>query len=214
MLFMKCSEDAEITQILQKLVESWDKSESRIKSAERIRTEVSEASINELRYGGRRMVDALKIMLNPEYSVDPALFKTHLIEAKECAIKAEHDAIDAIIFYVDKHLRHIEKYIDADIIHELFPEYIVVRTKLHDVSILIEESRADRRNRHDIYDEIEKNHLETIITFHRHLNISEDLMIAKAEERVKTNKNKSIINFISILAGVIGVLFAILSYFK
>ena len=80
---------------LREIATEWDKAEQLMKLAERLRAKVIHPSVNELRYAGRRLVDALNVADDVERDeekrrdfgrfIGDCLFRIHC---------AQHDAID------------------------------------------------------------------------------------------------------------------------
>jgi hypothetical protein len=64
-------DDAELKAALQELIKQWNIAEARIKKAEQVRgNEVVASAIFELRYAGRKLVDAIEISSETNLAAD------------------------------------------------------------------------------------------------------------------------------------------------
>ena len=80
------------------ICERWNNIEQQLKEYELTAGGVAIPSINELRYAGRRLIDALNVIVNhPNPTEDKAIeqIEEHLIEAERCCENADHDIVDA-----------------------------------------------------------------------------------------------------------------------
>ena len=80
--------------LLSEIVSEWNRAEQEIKRAEQLAGKAVTPAINELRYGGRRVIDALQGIANGD---DPQKIQDLLRDACFDCHRARHDAIDASI---------------------------------------------------------------------------------------------------------------------
>ncbi len=143
------------------IANEWDKAEKVIKLAERVRSEVVQPSVNELRYAGRRLVDALRVQADT--GADKADFDVFVTEAMQFCYRAQHDAVDATILFVQAALNEYEEEFGLALLIQHFPGVADLRAKLQDADELIVRSREDRLARHQDYETLATQHLPVII---------------------------------------------------
>ena len=159
------------------ILDEWDKAEQAIKQAEMVSSEVSIPSINELRYAGRRLVDALR-----HKDKDPIKARDLLRDARFDCQRARHDAIDCATSFMNKMVITATGRFSASNIRDNFPDLIEFRTQLIDAQNKISRSRHDRENRNAIYDVIRNTDLDRLISSYQRLEASEDFLTKTAEE--------------------------------
>lgn len=93
--------------LLAELAKEWNRIEGRAKEIESFRGEAIMASINEMRYAGRRVVDFL-VATNQE-GLSEAQITEHLVVARTYLVNADHDLTDAVIFFVHQRFAAIQK---------------------------------------------------------------------------------------------------------
>lgn len=169
---------------LIKIAAQWDKSEGVIKRAELLRSAAVTSAIFELRYAGRRLVDALLVaggrLLDPSRSLEDQ-FATYLGEVAQFCLRAQHDAVDAIVCDICGKIDHMERNFGAARIQSIFPDFARLKTRIGDVKALIERSRASRDERIPIYDDIADRSIDEIIDTFRQLEQCDDVLIAGIE---------------------------------
>jgi hypothetical protein len=153
---------------LASIAHEWDKAEALIKLAEKVRAEVVLPSVNELRYAGRRLVDAWAIHDEAESDVtarknfdgfvNDAVFRCHC---------AQHDAVDATVLFVQSALNQYEAEFGLGPLTQHFPDVADLRLSLADAGDIIVSSRLHRGHRASEYDRIAKDHLPVITTTYR-----------------------------------------------
>lgn len=142
---------------LESLMEEWDKTEEVLKIAEVATKNAISPAIWELRYAGRRVVDALLAYKNGKPNeqiislLDDAIFDCH---------RARHDAIDATIAFFAKKIEIASNAFEGGILEKEFPSFL----KLNDLVIAIQEkiqkSRRDRLKRDCTYIETANKEFE------------------------------------------------------
>jgi hypothetical protein len=174
---------------LEKIRTVWDETEDVIKRAERIRAQVVDPAINELRYAGRRLVDAMH--LADVASIDPQSRLTFDAYVNDCLFRcycAQHDALDASILYVQRVIREYEIEFGQPLILKHFPWLTDLKSKLFEADDLIIAARKDRGRRVDIYHTLSNEILPAIVTDHRRLAVSHTALVALFEEFDKGKK--------------------------
>lgn len=142
----------ECWRLLNSVLVEWNRAEEDIKIAEQVANKVVNPSIKELRYAGRRIVDALCKYKNQEPMNDiesllrDALFDCH---------RARHDAIDAGTSKIAVDLQLMIKKIKYDAILPVFPEFPNFLKALKAVRVRIQVSRKNRANREVVYTVLE-----------------------------------------------------------
>lgn len=168
-------------------LEEWMRAEEVIKLAERIREEAVIPAINELRYGARRLVQALRILRGleqPPTGEDPIkALDHHFIEAIENCIKAQHDALDAAIMYAGLQAKTLIEGIGLLPVLEHFPQMRELISEIHAADLLIVDSRRDRQNLNKRYEELKQNHLEKIVDLSRDALFSVTVIDAAAKRK-------------------------------
>jgi|GEM_PF-5091793 len=170
---------------LSKIAAQWDKAEGVIKWAELLRSAAVTPAIFELRYAGRRLVDA--ILVAGGQALDPNLtpeeqFDTYLREVAQFCLRAQHDAIDAVVCDISKKIVLMETSFGAARIQKTFPDYMRLKVQIEDVEGKIERSRAARKDRISIYDDIANNCIGDIIDIFRQLESCEKVLIFVRED--------------------------------
>ena len=171
--------DAAVKAALEDIKRVWDDTETVIKRAERIRGQVVEPAINELRYAGRRLVDAMAV--SEAAGLDAEARKQFDSFVMDCLFRcycAQHDAFDASILFVQRVIREYENEFGLALIHKQFPWLVDLKAKVFEADDLIVESRKDRGRRSEIYRALADDHLPTIVLDYRKLVSSRDALIA------------------------------------
>ena len=213
--------DDEIDAALRELQTQWNIAERRIKKAELVRaSEVVAPAIFELRYAGRKLVDAMALILDSEWQCEAKTKQTILRQigdATEDCVKAKHDAIDAMLVFVTAWFERTEGAIGLDGLVKYFPEYIKVTGKISNLYDRIAESRGDRnKSRDDIYDSIETADYAGILDLYAAMAVSETRVQAQVEaerEQVRRNERRAVqaetTAHIAIWIGIAGAAFGL-----
>jgi hypothetical protein len=162
---------------LRELITQWNIAERRIKQAENARAqEVVASAIFELRYAGRKVVDAIHLVLSQNWQDDETTAEqihAYIDDAIEDCIKAKHDAIDAVMSFVVRWFLEQERLIGLRNVQNFYPKYLPLTAKITDIQEKIEQSRGDRtRLRESIYDEIEKDGYDEILELYKEMRSS------------------------------------------
>lgn len=192
--------------LLGNIVAEWNTAEGAIKIAEQVNGEIVNPAIYELRYAGRRIVEAIVLHAKgddqkAERILDDALFNCH---------RARHDAIDAITSKIVSDMDAAKTHLGANILLDKFPETTRLLEMLVPVRERIAESRVNRENRDAIYAVIEATDLPPIVQLYRKFKISEPLLEAAAEEQERNNRNNRVFGWVGIAVGVLSVIVPII----
>jgi hypothetical protein len=154
----------------------WNKAEKAIKLAEQINGEIVNPAIYELRYAGRRLMEAIS-------ESDEVKFKKLLGDAHFDCCRARHDAIDAATSKMVSDLKISVDKLGADIVLQHFPDFTSLFGSLSGVRKRIAISREDRDNREAIYAAIEKDTLPDMVDLYNNFLASESLLKESAKKR-------------------------------
>jgi hypothetical protein len=136
--------DQKLDKLYKQLIEQWNIAERRIKKAEQVSgNEVVTSAIFELRYAGRKIVDAQKLLLEKDWRNDTDahdLICRYLADSIEDCVKAKHDAIDAMLDFVTIWFKDSEERIGLGHLIKIFPEYLDVTSRILGVQEKIAQS--------------------------------------------------------------------------
>lgn len=182
--------------ILAEIAREWDKADKDIKYAEQVCQKITLSSIFELRYAGRRIIDALNGI-----AADADLEGVTLLlqEAKFDCHRARHDAIDAATSKIALDIDTMGRKLGYNAILKVYPNFADFRTLLSGIRKKIAQSRGDRQNREKIYAFIEENELEGLVDKFDEIQEAEPIMKALA-------KRERLISLISVAGIVISVI--------
>lgn len=191
----------EFSQIISEIAVEWNTSEKAVKHAENVDGEVVFPAIQELRYAGRRLVDALeKRESNPGEAL--ALAR----DAKFFCHRARHDAIDAATQKMAGDLAVAVEYLSAGAIMEKFAPFPQFYKSLLDIRNRIADSREKRDDRDQIYDDIQSVDLDELVRVYDEFRTCEPLIYAAVEQEKKDKKKNSILGYTGVVLGVLGIL--------
>jgi hypothetical protein len=181
--------DDKLDKALAECIKQWNIAERRIKKAEQVRgNEVVSSAIFELRYAGRKIIDALYLCLTSDLK-DPEVYaKVHafIADATEDCVKAKHDAIDSMMDFVVIWFNEVEKQLSLATVQQFFPDYLETSGLINGIQNRIEESRQDRTKLRDsIYDAIDDggDYQKILNLFDRMRNSKERVNAAIAKQR-------------------------------
>ena len=182
----------------------WGEAEKTIKLSEKLSGEALIPAINELRYTGRSMTNAITAYYGTESGSDKDQeIKRHLTEARENCRRADHDAVDGIIFYIEKRLGELESFVGPSIVATFFPEYTETIKKINQVSENMTKARDGKQDSMEkSYEEIKQGLLPDIIDFYSSVSESEERIIA---DHMKKQKREKIHLGLAIGGSIIGV---------
>ena len=151
------------------------------------------SAIFELRYAGRKIVDALTLALESnvaDNSLHRESIRRYLDDAFEDCVKAKNDAIDAVLDFVTIWFHEIETELGLEGVTKYFPDFIEQTSKIADIQDLIAESRGDRHgSRDDLHDQIERSGYDDILTLFSKMRASKDRVEAQIRRRTANQSN-------------------------
>lgn len=170
----------EVLIILDRAATQWDRTEALLKRVEVIDNDVFAPGINELRYAGRRLVDAVREASSE--SCDKSKVLAYVLEVEQFCFRAQHDCIDAIIASLDERMQLAEETFGYSLLLNNFPQYLDLRNELSAIGKIVVQSRGKRGMRVEIYNDIEENRLQTVIDLTEKLNSCEEVLKSIAEK--------------------------------
>lgn len=147
--------------LFQEIQKEWNKAEESIKRSEQVALEVAIPAISELRYAGRRIVDALTLMNSASPQNDRIL--ALLEDARFCCHRAQHDAIDAAMAKIAIDLDDLTSHLGFDAVIHSYPNFREFYAEFAHTRDKIAASRGKREDRNVIYDNVSSTDLPSII---------------------------------------------------
>lgn len=193
--------------LLEEVCEQWDRAEANIKRAEQLVDGAMIPSINELRYAGRRVMEAARTIIK---NGDPKKIEDKLRDAMYDCHRAQHDAVDASFQAVSIKMDAAVSRLSMTSLLTAFPDYPRLKALLRKVEDQVVESRANRENRDAIYDSLQQVEFETLLTLFRDFVANEDTMKAIAREERWEKMKSSIFGWGGLFLGAIAIVVAII----
>jgi len=185
-----------------RLASNWDRAEKWVKRAELFQQRVVDSSLNELRYAGRRLVDALAGADKEDF---PAA-SVHLEQANENIYKASHDAIDTVVAFVSQEINRHAIALGYANLNDHFGHYQELSGAFTTIKGQIEQSRESREQRDEVYNEIaEGADFVNLLKYFNELRGSAPAIYASVEKKTKESRNLSARWWIGIGVGAAGV---------
>ncbi len=200
-------DDAGITSAFSRIADEWDKAEKLIKTAEVTRNEVVLASINELRYAGRRLVDALRAA--DACRADPACQKSkeelnrYVSETLSFCQRALHDAVDAIILHIRTQIQEYDKSFGPALLAEKFPVILEMKTTLRGAEKLVVLSREDRLTRGEEYEKLALHQIPKLLEWCDQLEANQALLLELTEEKRRSEQKTDRRFWMTLIGGAI-----------
>jgi hypothetical protein len=163
--------------LLTDIQREWDKAEHCMKLGEHFSERPNNASINELRYAGRRLIDALN---DRQAGEDNELISQKLTDALFNCVCAQHDAIDISLDIMAVDFGLMEKKLGYAAILGAYSKFPDLYTPFAKARSLQAESRGDRRNRDAIYDTVTQVDLPKLAEMYGDLKACKPIMLAFA----------------------------------
>lgn len=163
----------DVSGLLKEVCKEWNEAEEVIKRAEQIVGDAVIPAIKELRYSGRRIIEATCVITEGgdedriKHLLRDALFNCH---------RAQHDAVDASVSTINVHIAAIKKKVSDAAILKVYPDYSELLAALDAVHGQIADARSKRDNRNDIYDSIRRVEYTRLEESYRKFRASEDVM--------------------------------------
>jgi len=171
------ADEAEFNSALAEISIQWNKAEASIKIAEQVNGEIVNPAIYELRYAGRRLIEAFEAKENGDLS--EAIKRLH--DAQFDCCRAQHDSIDAVTAKVALDLEAATRKLSPKIVIEFFPAYVDLFKTIQSIRKKIAVSREDRGCRDKVYDSIADVELQALVELHNEFATCEPLMKRQAQ---------------------------------
>jgi hypothetical protein len=186
---------------LAAIASRWNDVERRIKQIEMLRREAVLATVNELRYTGRKIADALVLMAEGKEAAD-AEVERELIIAENYLTNADHDLTDSAIMFVDLRIQRTSQFHRKKKILRCIPKFSEAEALLKDAKTIVAESRANRQDRQKVYQRLASDHVPKLIQFHEELTSHPELSIPDGpiQRRLQIT---TIFAFIAMVAAVV-----------
>ena len=158
-----------IDQRLAAIAERWNKVEYRLKEIEAISGLARIPAINELRYAGRQIIDALSALsINAEADVGK-----NITSAAQYVQNADHDVTDAIVDFIRGRVEDaLRRYGMVNTVKN-FPDMARMRDLVFAAEEKIRASRLDRSRRDAIYDDVFQNHVVPLVELYQAFRVAE-----------------------------------------
>jgi hypothetical protein len=194
----------EYAERLTALAAHWNTVEGRIKQYENFSGDANASAINELRYAGRKLVDALDLMVRKEDA------GTAITIAENYMVNADHDVTDGVCFIVLKHLNRVIKKHSLETIGEHYPDFWDIYPLVRQAQKIVEGSREDRINRKADYAKLANEFLPKLRELHERLLAIKALHVPDEADELRAIKAR-----VAIITGVtfVGAIFSILAFF-
>lgn len=147
----------------------WNKAEEAIKRSEHVVTDVSIPAITELRYAGRRIVDAMAFAGKDGDHSDK--IKALLEDARFCCHRAQHDAIDAAMAKISIDLDNLVNKLGLEPVAKAYPPFQVFYATFALAQERVASSRGNREDRNAIYDTITEIDLPAMVRCYREVMV-------------------------------------------
>lgn len=195
----------EFAPLLESIRAEWNRAEGDIKQAEQVCAEVINPAVNELRYAGRRLVDAMGMALNGCETEDVrALLTDSLFDCH----RARHDAVDAATSKITIDLEIYPEKLGIDVVLQAYSDFPALVAQVDEVRQKIVASRSVRENRENIYTGIEAVDFPALVKNFNKLKASESIM----RDLAKKLRKERLFNRVIGVVGVISLAVAIVSW--
>lgn len=178
----------------------WNKAEEAMKLAEQVNFKIINPSILELRYAGRRLVEAIPLMKS-----DRAAAKKLIDDAHFDCCRARHDAIDAATAKISADLDIAVRKIGPDIVLDKFPDLSKLISALNVTRGKIAKSRKNREDRDAIYETIQHDNLESVVKMFSAFQASEPLLVAAGVQARKDRMWGKFFGWGGLIFGAVGI---------
>ena len=190
---------------ISELSAHWNAIEERIKEAEYILNEVAFLAINELRYAGRKIIDAWDIYNKPiDNQEDQKQFDDCLTVAKQYLLNADHDVTDAICLLVHRQVSEFVERYGKRTITKYFHDFPAFENEMKKINATVSGSRKNRHERVQTYDYIANEYIPQLLDYYQKLLTSAE--IALADE-----KRQRFVNWCFAIFGILGSAASIIS---
>jgi len=192
--------DAQADQQLADIAKLWNAIEGRLKEVEQFRSAAIVATVNEMRYASRRIVDVISRDGQPAQGFD---VHKSLAIAMNYLINADHDLTDSVIFFTQERVFATLKRHGRTKVERYAPEFVGLYPSMLEAQRIVKGSREDRESRIAEYNRLAAEYLPQIMALYRHLEAEPRLTIDNSliEFWVRVN---AVLATIGAVAGVLG----------
>jgi hypothetical protein len=190
------------SEVLRSILDEWNRAERDIKIAEQVSNNIVIPSIKELRYAGRRIVEALNLMLRGEGETE---VRALLADAEFDCHRARHDAIDSATAKIAVDLEIMTKKLGYEVILPVYGDFPKLVQGLIAIRRKITLSREKREDRDAIYSVLQAADFPRLISMFDDMRSSEHIMKTMARRR----RRSEAIGVIGAALGLIGIVVAI-----
>lgn len=169
--------DEPLAVLVQDICSEWNRAERAIKIAEQVIGEDPFPSIKELRYAGRRIVEAFLAIEDAEGAKSVAMLQDAYFDC----LRAKHDAMDVAINEIAGRIRLSQEDLGVHVVLQAFPEFPKLLQLLVDFENNIADSRENRADRDATYENIQENFDSTLKLYDK-FKVCEELMKNLADE--------------------------------
>ena len=191
------------------IAKRWNKVEERLKLFETHARSARTPAINELRYAGRQLVDAIaKLKRNKNADVSK-----HVTAAEQYVQNADHDISDAGVDFFDERINGaFKKYGQRNILPH-YPKAEIMRELIAEAQDTQVKSRKEREKRDQFYETIFEK-VNTLFQMYPEYKKQEPMIIYDQLLTEKKLKNSERLNWIFGIFTIIGVAVGIVGLIK
>ena len=141
----------------------WKQIECDIKQAEQISKKVPIAAINELRYCGRQLLQAVVELTHYQLTDDQKeSIERRLLLADQYLKHAKHDVTDAVLNFYLKYTARLDDQYGISAIAQNYPEYPALRELVRSCAQKTVDARGSQEDRDKLYSEIHDDGFEQL----------------------------------------------------
>jgi hypothetical protein len=194
--------NSELRRRLSAMAARWNDIEERMKTVELMRGETVIACVNELRYTGRRIVDAL-LLIAEEKSEGENFQKIsdHLLVAESYLNNADHDLTDAVVLFVGIRAKRVLELHGIEKIKKNIPDCDSFLDDLEKARSIVISSRGKRETREARYQELAKIYVPRLIDFESKLASCPELIVENREIK----RGLQLVSIVALFGSVAGV---------
>jgi hypothetical protein len=150
---------------LAEIATLWNLIEARAKEVEQFREEAITAAINEMRYAGRRIIDAIVILNGNGWELTDEV-KDQFTIAKNYLTNADHDLTDAVCLFARRRFNRVIEIHGLEKLRACCPEFDALYPEILAADRIVQGSREDRQSRNAEYEKLRAEYLPKIIALH------------------------------------------------
>ena len=168
---------------MEALLDHWSSIEASIKQAELVNGFVPVPAINELRYAGRQLIRAFRLLGDPK--ADDEYVKA-VNNAEQYLINADHDVTDATVVFIGRRVSELNRRYGRPAVEKVDPNYSEINKSIEFCRQEIQTSRFDLSRRDEIYRFLKNTEVPRLISLFKDFEKTDALMIA--ESALKSNE--------------------------